>query len=108
MPTVNLQPLDFCLMALYLVAIVAWGLRHSQRQSAEGYFLGGRGMRWPVIGLSMMAMCVSSSSLVGWSGDAYDTGIAVFNYGIAGAICRTRSATNLTICPTFHCLAGLC
>jgi hypothetical protein len=32
-------------------------------------------MTWPVIGLSMLAMCVSSSSLVGWAGDAYSTGI---------------------------------
>jgi SSS family solute:Na+ symporter len=29
---------------------------------------------------------VSSSSLVGWSGDAYSTGISVFNYGISAAI----------------------
>ncbi|MEN1680958.1 MAG: sodium/solute symporter [Planctomycetota bacterium] len=86
MPTVNLQPLDFLLMAAYVVAVVGWGLWHAKRQNAEGYFLGGRQMPWPVIGLSMIAMCVSSSSLVGWSADAYDTGIAVFNYGMAGAI----------------------
>ncbi len=86
MPTAKLETLDYVLMAAYVAAIVSWGLWHSKRQSPEGYFLGGRGMRWPVIGLSMIAMCVSSSSLVGWSGDAYDTGISVFNYGIAGAI----------------------
>lgn len=86
MPTINLSTTDLAVMAIYLVIIVAWGIRHSSRGSEEGYFLGGRGMTWPLIGLSMMAMCVSSSSLVGWSGDAYDTGIAVFNYGIAGAI----------------------
>ncbi len=85
-PASTLHTLDYLLMAGYVVAIVAWGLWHSKRQTAEDYFLGGRGMTWPVIGLSMIAMCVSSSSLVGWSGDAYDTGIAVFNYGIAGAI----------------------
>jgi solute:Na+ symporter, SSS family len=86
MPTINLSATDLAVMAIYLVLIVAWGIRHASRGSEEGYFLGGRGMTWPLIGLSMMAMCVSSSSLVGWSGDAYDTGIAVFNYGIAGAI----------------------
>ncbi len=86
MPTARLETLDYLLMAAYVAAIVSWGLWHTKRQSPEGYFLGGRRMRWPVIGLSMIAMCVSSSSLVGWSGDAYDTGISVFNYGIAGAI----------------------
>lgn len=86
MPRINLSTADFVVMGVYLLAIVAWGLKHARRQSAEDYFLGGRGMTWPVIGMSMMAMCVSSSSLVGWAGDAYSTGIAVFNYGIAGAI----------------------
>jgi solute:Na+ symporter, SSS family len=86
MPKINLSTTDLVVMAIYLIAIVAWGIRHSSRGNAEGYFLGGRGMTWPIIGLSMMAMCVSSSSLVGWSADAYGTGIAVFNFGIAGAI----------------------
>jgi SSS family solute:Na+ symporter len=86
MPTINLSTTDLVVMAIYVILIVAWGIRHASRQNAEAYFLGGRGMTWPIIGLSMMAMCVSSSSLVGWSADAYGTGIAVFNYGIAGAI----------------------
>lgn len=86
MPEVNLSATDLTVMGVYLLVIIGWGLRHARRQNAEAYFLGGRGMAWPIIGMSMMAMCVSSSSLVGWSGDAYSTGIAVFNYGIAGAI----------------------
>lgn len=82
----NLSATDLFVMVAYLVAIIWWGFRHSSRQSAEGYFLGGRGMPWPVVGLSMFATVVSSSSLVGWSGDAYNTGISVFNYGLAAAI----------------------
>jgi hypothetical protein len=44
MPKVNLAPLDIALMIVYLVAVIAWGVRHSKRQGAEGYFLGGRSM----------------------------------------------------------------
>lgn len=77
---------DLVVMGIYLVATVAFGISKSRRSGAEDYFLGGRGMTWPVIGLSMLAMCVSSSSLVGWAGDAYSTGISVFNYGISGAV----------------------
>ena len=77
---------DLVVMAIYLAATIAFGISKSRRAGAEDYFLGGRGMTWPVIGLSMLAMCVSSSSLVGWAGDAYSTGISVFNYGISGAI----------------------
>jgi solute:Na+ symporter, SSS family len=86
MPTVNLTVVDMMVMAGYIVMIVVWGLIHSKRSGAEGYFLGGRSMGWPLIGISMMAAGVSSSSLVGWSADAYSTGIAVFNYGISGAV----------------------
>ena len=82
----GLSPLDFTVMAAYVVAIIFWGLRNSSRKSAEGYFLGGRNMSWPIVGLSMFATVVSSSSLVGWAGDAYSTGISVFNYGISAAI----------------------
>jgi SSS family solute:Na+ symporter len=89
MPTVNLTKPDLVVMAVYLIVIIAWGLLHASRKSAEGYFLGGRGMKWPLVGLSMFAMVVSSSSLVGWAGDAYSTGIAVFNYGISAAIIPT-------------------
>jgi len=89
MPKVNLTNLDLTVMAIYVLVLIAWGLWHSKRTNAEDYFLGGRGMTWPLIGLSMFAMVVSSSSLVGWSGDAYSTGISVFNYGLSAAILPT-------------------
>ena len=83
---INLSAFDFIVMAVYLAAIVGWGFWHSSRSSAEGYFLGGRGMPWMIVGLSMFSTLVSSSALVGWAGDAYSTGISVFNYGISAAI----------------------
>ena len=73
-------------MAVYLAAIVGWGFWHGSRSSTEGYFLGGRGMPWVIVGLSMFSTLVSSSALVGWAGDAYSTGISVFNYGLSGAV----------------------
>ncbi len=86
MPSVNLTHLDLIVMAIYVIVLVCWGLYHSKRANAEDYFLGGRGMAWWLVGLSMFSTVVSSSSLVGWSGDAYSTGISVFNYGISAAI----------------------
>jgi SSS family solute:Na+ symporter len=82
----NLSGIDVAIVVVYFVGIVTWGLIHSARKSAEDYFLGGRGMKWPFVGLSMFAMVVSSSALVGWAGDAYSTGISVFNYATSGAI----------------------
>jgi SSS family solute:Na+ symporter len=43
-------------------------------------------MPWAMVGLSMFSTLVSSSALVGWAGDAYSTGISVFNYGLSGAV----------------------
>lgn len=86
MGQINLSLTDFIVMAIYLTAIVSWGLWHSSRASSEGYFLGGRGMPWVIVGLSMFSTLVSSSALVGWAGDAYSTGISVFNYGLSGAV----------------------
>lgn len=86
MGTINLSSIDFIVMALYLAAIISWGFWHSSRSSTEGYFLGGRGMPWVIVGLSMFSTLVSSSALVGWAGDAYGTGISVFNYGLSGAV----------------------
>lgn len=86
MLNINLKGIDLAVMGIYVVVLVAWGLYHSKRKSAEDYFLGGRGMPWALVGLSMFSTVVSSSALVGWSGDTYSTGISVFNYGISGAI----------------------
>src|ERR1700744_3012959 len=86
MGQVNLSSVDLLVMAVYLTAIVCWGFWHSSRSSTESYFLGGRGMPWMVVGLSMFSTLVSSSALVGWAGDAYGTGIWFLNYGLWGAV----------------------
>lgn len=82
----NLSRVDVVIVVIYFVGIVTWGLIHAKRKNAVDYFLGGRRMKWPFVGLSMFAMVVSSSALVGWAGDAYSTGISVFNYATSGAI----------------------
>ena len=43
-------------------------------------------MPWWVVGLSLFAASISSTTLIGQSGDAYHTGIAVFNYNLTGVI----------------------
>ena len=64
----NLSGIDIAIVVIYFIGIVVWGLVHSARKNAEDYFLGGRGMKWPFVGLSMFAMVVSSSALIGWAG----------------------------------------
>lgn len=73
---------DLIIIALYFAFIVYAGLRYSKTKDSESYFLAGRSMTWPVIGFSMFAASISSSTLIGQAGDAYSTGIAVFNYNL--------------------------
>ena len=77
---------DIIIICLYLVFITWWGLRHGKSGDAGSYFLAGRTMPWWVVGLSLFAASISSTTLIGQSGDAYHTGIAVFNYNLTGGV----------------------
>lgn len=76
------ETLDLGVMAGYIVLVVVVGiwLSSSKADTAEGYFLAGRSMIWPFIGISLFASNISSTTLIGLAGDAYSTGISVFNY----------------------------
>lgn len=82
----TLTTLDFVIIALYFAFIVYAGLRYGKSKDSESYFLAGRSMTWPVIGFSMFAASISSSTLIGKAGDAFATGIAVFDYDLVSII----------------------
>ena len=77
---ISLSTLDISIMIVYAIAIIGYGLYHAKRQSSEEYFLGGRTMLWPIVGISLFAANISSSTLVGLASDAYKTNTHVFNY----------------------------
>lgn len=81
MPAFEISPVDLGIVALYLVFIIWLGLRFARRhETAEEYFLAGRKIRWPFVGLSLYASNQSTGSLVGMAGAGYATGLAVYNY----------------------------
>ena len=77
---------DVVIVVIYLVFIVWWGMRHGKSADSRSYFLAGRSMPWWVVGLSLFAASISSTTLIGQSGDAYDTGLAVYNYNLTGMV----------------------
>ena len=77
---------DILIIVLYFLFVVYLGIRYSKSQDEKSYFLAGRGMTWPVIGFSLFAASISSSTLIGQAGDAYSTGIAVFNYNLGSVV----------------------
>jgi len=82
MPEFALTPIDIGVVVIYVIGIVALGFYFSkQTETTDDYFLAGRSLGWGLIGLSLFASNMSTSSLVGMAGEAYGgVGIAVFNY----------------------------
>lgn len=82
----TLSIIDVAVIAIYFVFIVLLGIKYRKSSTTEGYFLASRSVSWPVVGFSMFAASISSSTLIGQSGDAYSTGIGVFNYSFMAII----------------------
>ncbi|PWD98950.1 sodium:solute symporter [Marinilabilia rubra] len=78
--------IDVLIIFCYFIFIVLLGVKYSKSKDEASYFLAGRGMTWPVIGFSLFAASISSSTLIGQAGDAYSTGIAVFNYNLISVL----------------------
>ena len=81
MTSFELSTLDLWVIIGYFIFIIFLGFWIGRKvKSAEDYFLAGRSMVWPFIGISLFASNISNANLLGLAGDAYDSGIAVFNY----------------------------
>ena len=76
----SLSGLDITVMLVYALGIIGYGLYSAKAKSSEEYFLAGRDMTWPIVGISLFAANISSSTLVGLAGDAFMTKTHVFNY----------------------------
>ncbi|GGC98116.1 sodium:solute symporter [Aquisalinus flavus] len=85
--TFTLSTIDLAVIGLYIVLMAVIAIAVAGRnQSAEDYFLAGRRSTWPIIGLSLFASNISGTTLVGLAGEAYSTGISVYNYEWLAAI----------------------
>ncbi|MCP4332668.1 MAG: sodium/solute symporter [Gammaproteobacteria bacterium] len=83
----ELHPVDLGIIFAYALLMIGLGMYFGRKHdNAQDYFLAGRRMIWPLIGISLFASNVSSTTLVGVAGDAYSTGISVFNYESMAAI----------------------
>ncbi len=84
-----MAPLDWVVLAVYLVGIVAFGMWAGRgSRGMDEFFLAGRRMRWWAIGLSVMATQISAITFVGTTGQAYTDGMRflVFYFGLPFAM----------------------
>ena len=86
MESIGLQPLDIGIIIVYLVGIVWYGIKKGKQESSEDYFLAGRNMAWPIVGISLFAANIGSNTLIGLTSDAFQTNVAVYNYEWMAAV----------------------
>jgi SSS family solute:Na+ symporter len=76
---------DIIISVLYILGIVAVGLwagirRKKQESSSNDYFLAGKSLRWPMIGLALFATNISCLHLVSLAQSGFDTGLLSGNF----------------------------
>jgi SSS family solute:Na+ symporter len=85
--SVTLSSLDLFLIVLYLVSIVALGLRASRGiQTSRDYFLAGKSIPWWAAGMSLVVSDIGAKDMIGLAGDAYRYGIVMMNFDFVGCI----------------------
>ena len=75
--------LDLVVFFAFLAAVifVAFGVSRDSGKDSESYFLAGRGLKWWLIGFSLIAANISAEQFVGMSGNGANyIGLAVASY----------------------------
>ncbi len=96
-----MHPVDWAVVAIYIVWMLYDGLRRSKdTDQVEGYFLANRSLPWWAVGLSVMATQMSAVTLVGTTGQAYATGMRFiqFYFGLPLAMI----ILSVTVVPFFY------
>ena len=77
-----LSKLDIAISLLYILGIVTLGLwagvkkqKVKEGAASNDYFLAGKTLRWPMIGLALFATNISCLHLVSLAQSGFDTGL---------------------------------
>jgi solute:Na+ symporter, SSS family len=78
--SLSLTTLDYIVLVLVMGSSLSFGLfmayKKKSGQNSSNFFLGGRSMKWPIVGASMFATNIGAEHLVGLSGDSYRYGLS--------------------------------
>ncbi len=96
-----MHPVDWVVVAVYLVWIVWDGLRLTRHSTGlEGYFLAGRSLPWWAVGLSVMATQLSAVTMIGTTGQGYADGMRFLQFYYALPVAMI--ILSVTLVPFFH------
>jgi SSS family solute:Na+ symporter len=81
--------IDTIIIIVYLVGIMAVGILAGYKKdtSSEQFFLGGRSLKWPIIGTGLFCANISTIHLVGLASSGYQHGLVVGNFEWMAAFC---------------------
>lgn len=97
--------LDLSVFSAFFVAVVGLAVWKSRRgrdhaENSTDFFLAGRGLTWPLIGISIVAANISTEQMVGMAGQAAgNVGLAVSCWQLLGSLFIVFIA--LTLLPRF-------
>ncbi|MCJ7448862.1 MAG: sodium/solute symporter [Bacteroidales bacterium] len=76
----TLTPADWLILSVVMVGSLSFGMymayRKKSGKDSSSFFLGGRNIKWPIIGASLFATNIGAEHLVGLSGDSYRYGLS--------------------------------
>lgn len=86
--TFRITTVDVVIFVAFVVTVVTVGMLKSKNEKgSEDYFLAGRGLKWWLIGFSLIAANISTEQFVGMSGNAAShVGLAIASYEWMAAI----------------------
>ncbi|OFY65008.1 MAG: hypothetical protein A2V64_06210 [Bacteroidetes bacterium RBG_13_43_22] len=86
----SLTNLDWIVLVITICGSLLFGLFMAYLKKAghnsSNFFLGGRNIKWPIIGASIFATNIGAEHLVGLSGDAYRYGLSAGSVELTTAI----------------------
>jgi len=86
---VGISVIDTVIVVTYLVGIMIVGILagYKKNTSSEDFFLGGRSLKWPIIGTGLFCANISTIHLVGLAASGYKHGLVVGNFEWMAAFC---------------------
>ena len=85
----SLVGIDLYIFAIYIVAVIAFGIWISNREksaTASDYFLASRSLPWWAVGGSLIASNISAEQVIGMNGSGFELGLAIATYELMAAI----------------------
>jgi len=84
----RLGTLDLVAIGLFYTVVLTMAVAKGRKaRDSAGYFLAARSLRWPLIGISIVAANISTEQFVGMAGQgAGDVGLAVSSWQLVGSL----------------------